>query len=170
MCFAIWILLLTPQQSLLLLVRDTDSASTTTSSLGVLSADTEAPVVTETTVRANTLEALEVLTELVVKTVGENLGGLAVLGILLSVQEPGGDLVVQRVLQDLNNLVDLLSAQLSSAAAKVNLGLTAGQSSQTASNSANGGEGDSNLLATINVRVEDTNNVLELRLLENSDG
>jgi len=163
-------LLLTGHQSLLLLVRDTNSASTTTSRLGVLTTDTEAPIVTETTVRADTLEALEVLTELVVETVGEDLGSLSVLGVLLSVQEPGGDLVVHGVLQDLNNLVDLLSAQLSSTATEVNLGLAASEGRQTTSNSTNGGEGNSNLLATINVRVEDTNNVLEGRLLENSDG
>ena len=159
-----------PKRTLLLLVRDSNSASTTTSGLGVLSTDTEAPVVAETTVRADTLEALEVLTELVVQTVGKNLGGLSVLGVLLSVQEPAGDLVVQGVLQDLDNLVDLLSRQLSSATASVNLSLLAGKSGETASNSANGGEGDGDLLATINVRVEHTNNVLELVLLEHSDG
>ena len=151
-------------------MRDSDSATTATGSLGVLTTDTETPVVTETTVRADALEALEVLTELGVEGVGENLASLSVLGVTLSVQEPGGDLEVHGVLQDLNNLVDLLSAQLSSTAADVDLGLLASEGSETTSNSANSGEGDRNLLATINVSVQHTDDVLELVLLKNSDG
>jgi hypothetical protein len=59
----------------------------------VLTADAEAPVVTETTVSADLLEALEVITELGVDTVGEDLSVLAVDNVALPVEEPGGDLV-----------------------------------------------------------------------------
>jgi 5-enolpyruvylshikimate-3-phosphate synthase len=59
----------------------------------VLTTDTEAPVVTETTVSADLLEALEVLTELGVDTVGEDLSVLAVDNVALPVKEPGRDLV-----------------------------------------------------------------------------
>jgi len=75
------------------LLGDTNGLSTPASSLGVLAADTEAPVVTETTVSADLLEALEVLTELGVDAVGEDLGVLAVDNVALPVEEPGGDLV-----------------------------------------------------------------------------
>lgn len=67
-------------------------------------------------------------------------------------------------------LLDLGGAQLSGAATNVNLGLLAGQSGETASNSTNSGEGNNYLLATINVGVQHTDDVLELVLLENSDG
>ena len=59
----------------------------------MLTTDAEAPVVTETTVSADLLEALEVLTELGVDTVGEDLRVLAVDNVALPVEEPGGDLV-----------------------------------------------------------------------------
>jgi hypothetical protein len=49
--------------------------------------------VTETTVSADLLEALEVLAELGVDAVGEDLGVLAVDDVALPVEEPGGDLV-----------------------------------------------------------------------------
>lgn len=48
---------------------------------------------TETTVGTDLLEALEVLTELGVDTVGEDLSVLAVDNVALPVEEPGGDLV-----------------------------------------------------------------------------
>lgn len=54
----------------------------------MLSTDTQAPVVTETTVGADLLQALEVITELGVDTVGEDLRVLAVDNVALSVKEP----------------------------------------------------------------------------------
>lgn len=71
-----------------LLLGDTDSPTATTSGLGVLTTDTQAPVVSETTVSADLLQALEIITELGVDTVGENLGVLAVDNVALSVKEP----------------------------------------------------------------------------------
>jgi hypothetical protein len=59
----------------------------------VLTTDAEAPVVTETTVSADLLQALEIVTELAVDTVGEGLAVLAIDDIALPVEEPGGDLV-----------------------------------------------------------------------------
>lgn len=55
---------------------------------------------TETTVSADLLQALQVITELGVDTVGQDLGVLAVDNIALSVEEPGGYLVLSRVLDD----------------------------------------------------------------------
>ena len=67
--------------------------------LGVLSSGPEAPVVTQTTMGADLLQTLKVLTELVVQDVGHHLGGLAILVITLSVQEPIGNLVLTGVLK-----------------------------------------------------------------------
>lgn len=71
-----------------LLLGHTDGPATATSGLGVLATNTEAPVVSETTVGTDLLEALEVITELGVDTVGEDLGVLAVDNVALSVKEP----------------------------------------------------------------------------------
>ena len=69
------------------------------SGLGVLTSGTEAPVVTQTTVGPDLLESLKILTELVVKDVGHDLGGLTVLGVALPVEEPVRDLVLAGVLK-----------------------------------------------------------------------
>lgn len=71
-----------------LLLGDTDSPAATTGGLGVLATDAEAPVVSQTTVGADLLQALEVITELGVDTVGEDLVVLAVDNVALSVEEP----------------------------------------------------------------------------------
>lgn len=83
-----------------LLLADTNSPSTATGSLGVLTTHTQTPVVTQTTVRADTLETLEVLTDLAVQAVGDNLRVLAVGDVALSVQEPCRDLVLRGGLED----------------------------------------------------------------------
>jgi hypothetical protein len=72
----------------LLLLADTDSATPSASSLCVLTTDTETPVVTETSVCADLLEALKVVTELGVDTVGEDLAVLTLDNIALPVEEP----------------------------------------------------------------------------------
>ena len=54
---------------------------------------------TKTTMRADLLQTLQVLTKLVVENVGHHLGSLAVLDISLSVQEPIRDLVLSWVLK-----------------------------------------------------------------------
>lgn len=100
--------------SLALLLADTDGAATATSGLGVLTTDTETPVVTETTVRADLLQALEILTELGVDTVGDDLGVLAVDDVALSVEEPGGDLVLGGVLDDGDDTLEFFGGDITS--------------------------------------------------------
>ena len=86
-------------KTFLLLLGDTDGLTATTGGLGVLTSDTEAPVVTQTTMGADLLQTLKVLTKLVVQDVGHHLGGLAILVITLSVQEPVGNLVLTGILK-----------------------------------------------------------------------
>lgn len=76
-----------------LLLGHTNGSATATSCLGVLATYAEAPVVSQTTVGSDLLEALQVLTELAVNAVGEDLAVLAVHDVSLPVKEPGGDLV-----------------------------------------------------------------------------
>lgn len=81
----------------------------------MLTTDTETPVVSETTVSADLLEALEILTELGVDTVGEDVGVLTIDDIALSVDEPRGNLVLGRVLEDGDNSLELFGGELTSA-------------------------------------------------------
>lgn len=55
-------------RSLSLLLGDTDGTTAAARCLGVLSTDTETPVVSETTVGADLLQALEIFTELAVNS------------------------------------------------------------------------------------------------------
>lgn len=70
---------------------------------------------TKTSVGADLLESLEVLTELGVDTVGEDLEVLAVDNVALSVEEPGGDLVLGGVLDDGDDTLELFGGELTGA-------------------------------------------------------
>ena len=83
---------------ILLLLGHTHGLSLVASGLGVLTSDTETPVVTEPTVGSDLLESLKILTQLVVEDVGHDLGGLAVLHVALPVEEPVRDLVLTGIL------------------------------------------------------------------------
>ena len=106
----------------LLLGRDTHRLAEAASGLSVLSAHLQVPVVAETTVGTRShaeseqlphlLQTVEILTEVGLEVVGHDLLELASLHVLLSVQEPLGDVVLQRVADHGDELIDLLVAQL----------------------------------------------------------
>lgn len=81
----------------------------------MLPTDTDAPNVTETTVRADLLQALEVVAELRVHAVGQDLAMLPVHDVLLPVQEPRGDLELRRVLHDRHYPLQLVRVQVARA-------------------------------------------------------
>jgi hypothetical protein len=88
----------------------------------VLSTDTEAPIVTETTMSTDLLQALEIITKLGIDTVGENLGVFAIDDITLTIEEPGRDLVLGRVLDDGDDSLEFLRSKLTSAGIQLVLG------------------------------------------------
>ena len=94
---------------ILLLLGHTHSFSLVSGGLGVLTSDTETPVVTEPTVSPDLLESLQVLSQLVVENVGHHLVSLAILAVLLSVKEPVRDLVLTRILNKNNLQFDILN-------------------------------------------------------------
>jgi hypothetical protein len=147
---------------LLLLLGDTNGTSTTTSGLGVLTTDTDTPVVTETTVVTDLLQTLKIITVLGVKNVRDNLRGLAINNILLSVKEPGGDLVLSRVLEDSDNTLQFFAGEFTSSLGEIDISLLTGNVGETTTNTLDRGQGDLNLDTTVNVSVKKTKNVLEL--------
>ena len=60
------------------------------------------------------LQTVEILTEIGLEVVGHDLLELARLHVLLSVEEPLGDVVLKRVADDGNELINLLVGQLTS--------------------------------------------------------
>ena len=85
-----------------------------TSRLGVLSPNTKTPVVPETTVRADLLQSLEVVTELRVDGVRQNLAVLAIDDVPLPVQKPGRNLELGWVLNDGDQALELIRVELAS--------------------------------------------------------
>ena len=144
----------------------------------MLTTDTEAPVVTETTVSADLLQALEIVTELAVDTVGEYLAVLAIDDIALPVEEPAGDLVcamsetvmkpeysaqhtLERVLDDGDDALKLFGGEVTGALAEIDIGLLADQVGVSATDTLDLGQGVHDLLLAIDVRVQQTDDVLE---------
>ncbi len=91
------------------------SAAVATSGLGVLTADTEVPVVTQTAVQANLLHALEVFAQLSIHLLRDELSEFTILVVLLSVEEPVGNVELARVVDDGLDLINLILGQLPSA-------------------------------------------------------
>jgi len=148
-----------------LLLRDTDSPSSSSSGLGVLATDTESPVVTETTVSADLLQAFQIITELGIDTVGENLAVLAIDDIALTIEEPRWDLVLSGVLDDGDDTLEFFGGKFTSALVQVNIGLLAHQIGVTAANTLYLGESIDDLLISRDVRIQQPEDVLKARLL-----
>lgn len=89
---------------------------TLTGGFGVLTPYAQAPVVTETTMRPNLLQSLQVVTELRVNGVRQNLAVLAVNDVPLPVQEPCRNLELRGVLDDGDKALELVGVELTSTA------------------------------------------------------
>ena len=127
----------------------------------MLATDAQAPEVTQTTVGADLFESLQILTQLGVQVVGRHLGELAVADVLLSIEEPVGDLELARVRDDGDQALHLLLGQLSGALVQVDVGLLADDVGEAAADTLDGGEGEHHLAVSVDVRVHHTENVLE---------
>lgn len=146
---------------LALLLGHSDSSSASAGGLGVLTAHTNTPVVSKATVGADLLETLEILAELVVERVRGDLRVLAVLVVLLSVEEPVGYLVLARVRHDRDDAVDLLLGQLTGALVHVHVRFAQTHEREASTHTLDGCHGERHLDFTVDVRVHHTENVLE---------
>ena len=131
----------------------------------MLATDTDSPPVTKTSVSSDLLEALDIVTKLGIDVLSKNLGVLSSLEILLSVEEPKGDLELTGVLDNSNNLFDLISGKLSSSLVNIDFSLFANKIGETTSETLNFGQSENNISLSLNVSVENTENVLELSSL-----
>ena len=98
-----------------LLLGHTDRPAAATGGLGVLTTHTQAPVVTETTVGADLLQALQIITQLRVHAIGQDLRVFAIHNIALSVEEPRGDLVLGWALDDGDDSLELFGGEFTGA-------------------------------------------------------
>ena len=150
------------EESLLsLLTGDTHGLTTATRCASVLTTDTETISVTDTAVSTNLLQALQVITEIDVDGVGHGVGSLAGLGFALTVEEPGGDLPLERIGEDVAKAGDFLVGEGTSTAGNVNAGLLANDVGEANTNTLDNAESVGDLALAVNVGVQHTDDVLE---------
>jgi len=117
---------------------------------------------TKTPMSPDFLQSLQILSHLVVETIGQDLAEFAVFDVLLSVEEPVGDLVLTRVVHDRDYTFDLFLGEFSGAFRHINVGLLADDVGESATASFDTGHSEHDLTTAINVRVHHTKNVLKL--------
>ena len=128
----------------------------------MLTTDTETAGVTDTTMGTHLLHALKIVAELDIDGVGQDVLGLAGLGVTLTVQEPAGDLELGGVGEDIGDALDLIEIEGAGTTGSINASLLADQVGETDSDTLDGTEGEGDLTLAIDVGVEETHNVLEL--------
>merc|ERR1719219_3123534 len=145
-----------------LLLGDTNSAATSSGRLRVLTAHSETPVMTKTPVGTDLLESLKILAHLIVQTIGKDLAELAILNVLLSVEEPIWDLVLTRVVHDRNDTLNLFLREFSGTLGHVDVSFLADDVRESSTTTFDTRHSEHDLTTAINVRVHHTKNVLKL--------
>lgn len=97
-----------------LLLRHTNSSTPPASSLRVLSPNSQAPIVPQTSMRTDLLQALQVLAQLAVHTVCQYLRVLAIHNVTLAIEEPRRYLVLSRILNDGDDAFEFFGGDLTS--------------------------------------------------------
>lgn len=131
----------------------------------MLSSDAHAPPVAKTAVGPDLLHPLDVVTELRVEVLSEDLRVLAGLEVLLPIEEPERDLKLARVLDDGHELLNLVSREFTGALVHVDLSLLADKVGESASKALDLGQAEDDVTLTLNVSVENTQDVLKFRSL-----
>ena len=138
---------------------------TATSRAGVLSTDSNSPPVTQTTVSTDLLETFNIVTKLSINVLGEDLSILSGLEILLPIQEPERNLKLTRVLDDGDKLLDLIGSEFTGSLINIDFGLFADQISESAPKTLDFGKTKDYITLSLNVRVQNTQNVLKFSSL-----
>ena len=68
----------------------------------------------QTPMSTNLLQALQILTQLAIHSVGQYLGVLAIHNITLTIEKPGWDLILCRILNDSDNALEFFGGNLTS--------------------------------------------------------
>lgn len=132
--------------------------------LGVLSSHFETPGMTQTALALDLLEPLQIVTQAHVEILGDGVVVPAGLEVLAPVDEPHRDLVLERVGNNLCQLLNLLHSQGTSTLVQVDVGLLADEGGDSPTHTLDGGQGVDDLPLSVNVGVANTQNVLEALL------
>lgn len=130
----------------------------------MLTANTDTPEVSETSVGTDLLETLKVITQLGVDLVRNDLVVLTVADVLATVEKPSRDLESGWVLQDADDSLKLIRVELTGALEEVDISLLDDDVGVAWTNTLDFGHCVLDLSLTVNVCVEETQDMLELHM------
>merc|ERR1719378_685914 len=147
---------------LVLLLGHTHSFTFVTGRCGVLPTNSETPIMSKATMSFDLLQPLQILTKLVLQTIGQDLRVLSILDILWSVEIVIWDLVLSWILHDSDKSFNLFIRQFTSSFVHVDVSFLQADVGESSSDPFDGSHGVHDLGFSINVGVHHTKNVLEL--------
>ena len=145
-----------------LLSGDTEGLTASTGGLGSLSSNSVTPVMSKTSMVLGLSHSLKILSHHGIQVVGNELGPVSMLWVLLSVEEPFWDVVVNWSSDDVVNSLDFILVQLSRSFIAVDLSDFEGENGESSSETSDLSETERSLLFTVDVCVLDSKNVHEL--------
>merc|ERR1712170_164998 len=158
----------TPSYNFLLLLslQNTDSSTVSTSSLSLLTLNSQSPHVSDTSVQPDFLHSFQIFSQFVGQSIRSQLGIFTVLDILLSIQKPGRDFEVFRVSHGGLDSFQFFGIDLTGSFVDIDFGFFQDQVGESSAHTLNGGQSVSDFDVTINVGVLDTENVLEVFVVD----
>merc|ERR1719419_613325 len=134
--------------------------------LCVLSTHFESPMMTQTTMTSGFLPFLEILSEFCCQLMSVEVQWFSSLHILLSVEEPIGNVVLSGILDNRLHLFNLRLGHLSCSLSDINLSFTTNQCRKSSANASNFGQCDWRWLSALYIRIQYTQNVLVFLLID----
>ena len=122
----------------------------------MLTSNLQSPEVSDTSVGSDLLQSLQVISQFRFQVVSKDVVVFTVDLILLSVQEPGWDLIVGWVLHNGDNSLQFFLGQFTGSLVQVNISLFTDQVRVSSTDTSNLGQGVHDLDSTINVGVQQT--------------
>ena len=116
----------------------------------------------QTTMGGDLLQSLQVFTQLAVKPVGHHLSGRALMHVLPAVEDPAGDAIAFRVLDDSDDLLDLCFRQLACPLVQVDTCSLQHEAREPQTAALDSPKRKGTLASSVDVGVEDTQDELEV--------
>lgn len=139
---------------ILLLLRYSDSLSTSASGFRVLSTNSQTPRVSQSTVSTNFLQTLKIFTHLGISRVGQDLECFAINYISLPVQEPVWNLVLLWILHYCHNSLEFFDSKFSGSLVEIDIGLFANQVRVSTTNTLDLCKGEHDLVLSIDIGIQ----------------
>ncbi|YCL18901.1 hypothetical protein KP2612_002165 [Komagataella phaffii] len=134
----------------------------------MLASDLKTPCMTDTSMSPDLLQSFNIITVFGLQTVGKSVIVLTINSVSLSVEEPGRNLILSWVLHNGDDPLQFFLSQLTSTLVQINISFLTNQVRVSTTHTTNGGQSVHDLDSTINIGVQQTQNMLEtISLLNN---